>query len=375
MDDFPAGPASPGPRRHPLAVVVPVRNGGDGFERCLRGLRDSSLRDYELIVVDDDSTDGSADRAEAAGARTIRLGRRSGPAAARNAGARAAQAPILFFLDADVVVHPEALRRALDRLGADPGLAALFGSYDDRPADPGLVSQFRNLLHHYTHQSGSFVDDARPAHTFWTGCGAIRREVFLSTGGFDPDRYRRPAIEDVELGYRLVRDGHRIALVRTVLATHLKRWTLGSMVRTDVFGRGVPWALLMLRSRVAETDLNLRGSQRASVLATALTLLGLAVAPLDPRGLMAAAIGALGVVALNAGFYGFLRRVRGLRFALAVLPLHLVYFASCAASLAIAVGLWLTTREPAPAPARATDRGPVGARRAGSRTTSRAPSR
>ncbi len=58
----------------------------------------------------------------------------------------------------------------------DPALTALFGSYDDAPAAPGLVSQYRNLLHHFVHQQGVFRDEIRPAHTFWTGCGMIRRE-------------------------------------------------------------------------------------------------------------------------------------------------------------------------------------------------------
>ena len=152
--------------------------------------------------------------------------RARGPAAARNTGAQAASAPLVFFLDADVAVHPDTFGRAVARFEADPGLAALFGSYDDCPAAPGLVSQFRNLLHHYVHQQGSFVDDARPARTFWTGCGAIRRQVFLDLGGFDPQLYRRPAIEDIELGYRLTRAGCRIDLARDIQATHLKRWTL-----------------------------------------------------------------------------------------------------------------------------------------------------
>ena len=67
MDDVPAGPASPGLRRPSLSVVVPVRNGGPDFGRCLQRLRDSSLTDFELIVVDDGSTDDSAAIARAAG--------------------------------------------------------------------------------------------------------------------------------------------------------------------------------------------------------------------------------------------------------------------------------------------------------------------
>src|SRR5262245_4424325 len=133
MDDVPAGPASPGSRRPSLSVVVPVRNGGRDFERCLRRLRDSHLADFELIVVDDGSTDDSAAVAERAGAIVLRFESPQGPAAARNRGAREASAPLIFFLDADVGVHPRAIDQALARFEADPGLSALFGSYDDAP--------------------------------------------------------------------------------------------------------------------------------------------------------------------------------------------------------------------------------------------------
>src|SRR5215213_2550982 len=99
MDDFPAGPTGPGPRRPPLSVVIPVRDGGHDFDRCLRGLRASSWTDFELVVVDDGSTDGSVAVAEAFGATVVRHDRPRGPAAARNTGAQAASAPLVFFLD------------------------------------------------------------------------------------------------------------------------------------------------------------------------------------------------------------------------------------------------------------------------------------
>lgn len=341
MDDFPAGPACPGPRRPPLTVVIPVRDGGRDFERCLRGLRDSDWHDFELVVVDDGSRDGSGELAASFGARVLRQDRPTGPAAARNAGALAASAPIIFFLDADVVVHPDALGLALDRFASDPGLAALFGSYDDQPAATGQVSQFRNLLHHYVHQQGEFTNEARPAHTFWTGCGAIRREIFLDLGGFDPRLYRRPAIEDIELGYRLTRAGHRIALVRNLQATHLKHWTLVSMVRTDLFQRGVPWMLLMLRSKVAESDLNVSPGQRACVAATGLGLLGLLVAPFAPIAGGLFAVNVIVQAVLNRTFYGFLVRRRGWAFLIAAFPLHFLYFCCCGLSVAVALVLKL----------------------------------
>jgi GT2 family glycosyltransferase len=340
MDDVPAGPASPGPRRPSLSVVVPVRNGGRDFERCLRRLRDSLLTDFELIVVDDGSTDDSAAIARLAGAIVVRNLMPQGPAAARNLGARVATARLIFFLDADVAIHPEALGLALLRFETDPGLSALFGSYDDNPSAPDLVSQYRNLLHHFVHQHGVFHHNIRPVHTFWTGCGTIRREIFLQFGGFDPRLYPRPAIEDIELGYRLTRAGHRIVLARDVLATHLKRWTLHEMIRTDIFRRGVPWMLLLKRTGTVETDLNVKVNQKASVALTGLTLLAGMVSLVTLWAAIGAAIGLAAIVALNREFFAFLARRRGFHFTCAALALHLLYYCCCGLSVVIALVYW-----------------------------------
>jgi cellulose synthase/poly-beta-1,6-N-acetylglucosamine synthase-like glycosyltransferase len=295
-------------------------------------------------VVDDGSVDGSAAVACQAGAIVIRNASPQGPAAARNRGARAARASLIFFLDADVAVHPQTLSLALARFKADPGLSALIGSYDDTPAAPGLVSQYRNLLHHFVHQQGQFQNGIRPAHTYWTGCGVIRRDVFLEFGGFDPRLYPRPAIEDIELGYRLTRAGHRIVLARDVLATHLKRWTLAEVVRTDIFRRGVPWMLLIKRTGTIETDLNVKAGQKACVALTGLTILGSLAAPFFPWAAMGTGCALIAIIALNRDFFLFLSRRKGLAFASLAFTLQLLYYCCCGASVLIALALWQAQR-------------------------------
>ncbi len=340
MDDVPPGPTAPGPRRPCFSVVIPVHNGGLDFERCLRRLQESRGPTFELIVVDDGSTDRSAALAAESGARVIANPVPEGPASARNQGAKAASAELVFFLDADVAVHADTLARAIARFEADPGLTALFGSYDDDPPAPGLVSRFRNLLHHYIHQQGRFVDDARPARTFWTGCGAIRRRAFLEAGGFDPRLYARPAIEDIELGYRLTRAGHRIILARDVLGTHLKRWTLATMVKTDIFQRGVPWTILLKRQHVAETDLNVRPEQKLCVAVTGLAILSLLAAAWRPWLMGVVVFAPVLIVLLNRAFYRFLVQKRGTAFVIGAVPLHLIYYACCGISVVLALGYW-----------------------------------
>src|SRR5439155_18197341 len=115
------------------------------------------------------------------------------PAVARNLAAGEARGAVLFFVDADVRLAPDAVARVQTEFQSDPGLAALFGSYDQLPAAPNFISQYKNLLHHFVHQ-----DSADEGTSFWAGCGAIRRDIFASLGGFNTG-YRRPSIEDIEL--------------------------------------------------------------------------------------------------------------------------------------------------------------------------------
>jgi GT2 family glycosyltransferase len=248
-----------------VSVIVPVFNGGEDFDRCLAAVNRSDWPAYECIVVDDASSDRrTAEIARRHGVRLEQLEQRSGPALARNAGVMKARGEIIFFTDADVLLHSDALSKAMAVLEADPGVAAVFGSYDDTPGHDSLLSRYRNLYHHWNHQIAN-----EEASTFWTGCGAIRREPFIELGGFSSD-YKKPSIEDIELGYRLREAGYRIRLLKTMLGTHLKHWKFWDMVRTDIFQRGVPWVALLRRHRSAPADLNLNWRARIATVSAAL---------------------------------------------------------------------------------------------------------
>lgn len=303
-----------------LAVIVPVYNGGERFHASLESIRQTVPPPDELIVIGDGDTDGSSQYAEAAGVTLYRFPQPGGPGRARNLGASKATSDLLFFIDADVTVPEKAIEQVKNIFARHPEIAAMIGSYDDQPGESNFLSQYRNLLHHYVHQNGR-----EEASTFWGACGAIRREVFLAMGGFD-ETYRKPSIEDIELGYRLKRAGHRIRLCKSIQVKHWKRWTIGSMLQADFFQRAVPWTQLIHRHRGFVNDLNIGISGRVSVMLAAGLLGALMLSPWQPLFLVGAAMMGVMLFSLNARLYRFFLEKRGLRFAAQAVPWHWFYF-------------------------------------------------
>lgn len=301
-----------------IALVVPVGGATPGWRRSASSLARLDPAPGELVVVIDGPDDDPAAVAGEIGARVVVLGEQGGPARARNRGVQATNAAVVLFLDADVEAPADLVGQVVDLLNLHGHVAAVFGSYDETPSDPGLLSRYRNLLHHFVHQRAR-----EAASTFWAGCGAIRRAAFDDVGGFD-ERYSQPSIEDIELGGRLVRAGHAIRLVRSLQVKHLKAWRLREMLATDLWRRAVPWTTLMLRTGMID-DLNVTWRSRVSV-GLAFVLLAALVAswawwPLIVFG--AAALG--GIVMLNAELFRFFRRTGGMGFAMRTVPLYWLY--------------------------------------------------
>ena len=152
------------------------------------------------------------------------------------------------------------------------------------------------------------------------------RDVFLEVGGFDFTKYAKPAIEDIEFGHRLVKAGHRIRLDKSIQCTHLKRWTLQSLVVTDVRSRAVPWTELALEAEDIPADLNLRPAHRISAGLVGLFVLCAVAGLVVPEALLALPLLAVALVLLNRDLFGFFQRVRGWAFLAAAVPLHALYY-------------------------------------------------
>jgi glycosyltransferase involved in cell wall biosynthesis len=296
-----------GPSQMTIAVIIPVFNSSQLLSETLLAVLSGTRVPDELIVIDDRSDDDSAHTAERFGARVVRMPQNVGPAACRNYAALLAQSEILVFLDCDTCVHVDTIERMEGHLAADASLTAVIGSYDDTPRHPGICSQYRNLAHCYVHRSAN-----RKALTFWSGCGAVRRAWFFEVDGFD-ERYRKPSIEDIELGYRMSDRGARILLDPEICVTHTKRWTVSSSIATDILNRGVPWMVLLLERRKMPDDLNLRRRHRVATVLTGAALVCLAACVRSALWFVPSFLLATLALCMDAGLLEFIYRKRGFR--------------------------------------------------------------
>lgn len=255
-----------------LSVIIPVHSKGLKLERCLKSLEDHGKGVFEVILVLDGISieNDFFNQFNLPALRVERLPQNCGPACARNHGAGIASGNLLFFIDSDVSILPDTIDRLTAYFRKSGAPDALIGSYDDAPSEKALVSRFRNLLHHHTHQQGS-----ANATTFWGACGVIKKEVFKAAGGFDTS-FDKPSVEDIALGYQLIQQGFSIKLDKALQVKHLKKWTLSNMVKTDVFLRARPWTQLLHQyQKLGVNDLNINYHERAAVLLLTLATLSL----------------------------------------------------------------------------------------------------
>jgi len=322
-----------------LSVIVPAHLANAALLRCVESLQRLAPPPHEVILVDDGGEGAVAAVAAQRGFRSVTTAGRQGPAVGRNLGASVATGDVFVFFDADVAVPPDIIGQLTDRFAREGEVDAVIGSYDESPAAAGFFSQYKNLVHRYIHQRSSEI-----AFTFWGACGAVRRTAFEAVGGFD-ERYRRPSVEDIELGYRLRAAGFEIRLDPRIEVTHLKRWTLASLLRADIGDRAVPWTRLIVRSGHVPNDLNLSTSSRVAAALACLLAPTLVAAQVWPAfwWTLGAEIGAL--LAIDAPLWRFLHAKGGAIFAAKGMLWHWFYYVyGTVAFVTVAAITWVGDR-------------------------------
>ncbi|PKO21859.1 MAG: hypothetical protein CVU38_12450 [Chloroflexi bacterium HGW-Chloroflexi-1] len=288
----------------PISVIVPASNAAETLSRCLAALASQTYPTsaYEVIVVDDGSTDDTAGIARAAGVRVITQPN-AGPAAARNRGAAAARGELLLFTDSDCAPAPGWIA-ALVVPFADARVAGAKGAYLTRQRD--IVPRFTQLEYQerYDRMAGAETIDFIDTYS-----AAYRRDVFLANRGFDTI-FPTASVEDQELSFRLAEKGYRLAFAAEAQVYHRHNPTLAAYVRRKFF-IGYWKALLarwhpgrMVKDSHTPQTLKLQMGLAAAMLAGLLvgSLVSLSMGHLWSLGFVVAAISALAFLASAGPF-------------------------------------------------------------------------
>lgn len=216
-------------RKPLLSIIIPVYNGEKTIGQCLESIYECNYKNFEVIVVDDCSTDDSSKIAQEFTCRIIRLDKNCGAAIARNKGAGEAKGEISLFLDGDVVLKKNSLNIIIDSFLKNPHIAAVQGIYDKKSQTQNLPSLYK---HYYNYYKFSKVPTRFLSSTS-SFCLAIKNNIFKKVGGFDSNFPPHSAAEDVDLGLRLKKFNYLILLNRNLKVIHLKLYTLRSLLVTE----------------------------------------------------------------------------------------------------------------------------------------------
>ena len=209
-----------------ISVVIPAYNAEASLGSCLDSLKKQTSKPFQIILVDDCSTDRTASIASEAGIETLLFSTRSGPAVARNAGAEKAEGEIILFLDADVTVPDDLICRITDCFDTDSNIVAVQTVYSPYCPAEDMVSRYQNFYYFHALARTKEISTA----TFATWCAAVKRDLFIDIGGFNTC-IPEPTVEDEEFGYEIADRGGIIALAKDIRVTHLASYTISQFAR------------------------------------------------------------------------------------------------------------------------------------------------
>jgi len=304
---------------HPLvSIIIPVKDSSVTLDACLRSIKRSYYKNYEVIVVDDHSSDNSAQIALRHQCTVLPATDGSGANNARNFGAGRARGEIFIFIDSDIVIGRETILGIVEALDEE-GVDAVVGIYTARHRHESFVSQYKNLWVRYSYLKSS------PAIDWLFGAiSGIRRKAFEQLGGFNAALLARHGHDDIELGKRAAAAKLNITLDMDIEVEHLKQYTVVSFIRNE-FHRSMGFAQLAMH--FGETTKAVRRGfvnvYPTFVLSTVFSVVVAAVTIAAACGWISDwwALGAAGLYLLmNIRFLNYLEQVRGLFAMLVMVP-------------------------------------------------------
>lgn len=237
--------------RSPLvSVIVPVHNGEKVIDRCLRAIYESTYRNFEVVVVDDCSTDGTLGVVERYPVKLVSLKKHAGVSKARNLGAESASGEFLVFIDADCILQRDTLELMVRaKLGGKADVIG--GTYTLIPYDAeNFFSTFQSIYVNYCETRNWENPDYVATH-----CMGIDASLFREFGGFIEDSYIgfAASVEDVELSHRLRREGYRLMINPEIQVKHVFNFSLFKSLK-NAAKKSMYWTMYSLDNKDLTKD-------------------------------------------------------------------------------------------------------------------------
>ncbi|MBI5025864.1 MAG: glycosyltransferase family 2 protein [Nitrospirae bacterium] len=195
-----------------ISVIIPNYNKSATIGKCLEAAFSSRYENFEVIAVDDCSTDNSLEVIKKFPCKLIQLKKHSGASKARNTGAENSRGEVLFFTDSDCLLKEDALALASKTIGGSKNIV-IGGTYTRLPYDDSFFSTFQSIFINYS-ETRKKDPDYIPAHAL-----IIDAQLFRDSGGFQEDSL--PILEDVEFSHRLRRSGCKLVMNPEILVQHI----------------------------------------------------------------------------------------------------------------------------------------------------------
>ncbi|MBI4689992.1 MAG: glycosyltransferase [Nitrospirae bacterium] len=222
-----------------ISVIIPNHNGTSTIGKCLEAAFSSRYDNFEVIVVDDCSTDNSVEIIKRFPCKLIQLDKHSGASRTRNVGAHNSTGDILFFIDSDCILQEDALSIAYESI-RNRGNTVIGGTYARLAYDDNFFGTFQAIFVNY-HETKRREPDYIAAHAM-----IIESKVFKESGGFPEDFL--PIIEDVEFTHRLRRSGYKLIMNPEILVRHIFNFTLIRSFK-NAFRKTTYWTIYSLKNR------------------------------------------------------------------------------------------------------------------------------
>lgn len=317
-----------------VSIIIPNRNGAATIGRCLAAALASRYENFEVIVVDDASEDDSLERIRRFPCRVVPLPQHAGAARARNAGARAGRGEVLFFTDADCLLEPDALPRAIESLRGGTSLA-VGGTYTLIACEARFFDRFQSVFVHCFETKHAPVADYLATHAL-----ALPASVFRRHGGFAENGL--PILEDVEFSHRLRRAGCRLVMNPAIQARHVFDYSFTRSLR-NAYHKARYWTCYSLGHRDLLADSGTASHElKFNVAAWCLgaALLAGALATSAPAWGAAALTVQAGNVYANRALLRAFHRAHGAAFAAAAALYYFLVYPLAVGAGGLA-GLWL----------------------------------